>query len=108
MVRRSPVNIILEAPTYIKKSVTIHPDGENQLFSLDHIRKYCTEKMKGFKEGSNVVITAMNILRETTLKGFNDDFMTDDQYDEYMNNKVDDSEKFQFFHNFTITIREPK
>jgi len=39
------------------------------------------------------------------LKGYDDNFISDEDWNDYSQGKVKDSEKFNNFYNFTITIR---
>jgi hypothetical protein len=66
-----------------------------------------TKQTKDLPEGSKVVVRSLNILRDTTLKGYNNDFMDEDTYYEYAKGKVKDDTKFKYFRNFTITVKEP-
>ena len=54
-----------------------------------------------------MVVTAMNILRNTNLKEYEDDFMDDEAWDRYCKSKARDSTKYDKFYEFTITIRTP-
>ncbi len=105
MVRKSPVTEFVTS-NYTKKTITIRPDADNQVFTFKQVQEYCNKKMKDFKPDAKVVVTGLNILRNTTLKGYDDDFMSEDSYEEYAKGKVNDSSKFDKFYSFTITIRE--
>ena len=54
-----------------------------------------------------MVVTGLNILRNSNLKGYEDDFIDDDAWDEYCKSKVRGGAKFDKFYEFTITIRQP-
>ena len=54
-----------------------------------------------------MTVTGLNILRNSSLKGYEDDFMDDEAWDEYCNSKVKDGTKYDKFYSFTITIRQP-
>jgi len=54
-----------------------------------------------------MTVTGLNIIRNSSLKGYEDDFMDDDAWDDYYNSKVRDSTKYDKFYSFTITIRQP-
>jgi len=54
-----------------------------------------------------MVVTGMNILRNTTLKQYEDDFMDDEAWDRYCKSKAKDSSKYDKFYEFTLTIRQP-
>lgn len=107
MVRRDPVKI-LETPNYIKKTITIRPDKDNQIFTFKQVKDYVSKKMQDLPDGSAYTVTALNILRNSTLKMYAEDFMSEDKYEEYAKGKVEDSEKFDKFYEFTVTIREER
>ena len=73
--------IIKENRNYITKTITIRPDEDDAVFTYDQIREYCNKKLKiERKSGTKIVIRGLNILRDTTLKGFDEDeIMEDDQ-----------------------------
>ena len=62
---------------------------------------------KKLPKDAKYVVRGLNILRDTTLKSYNDPFMTEDEYDEYTAGKVKDNTKFKYFYGFTISIRIP-
>jgi hypothetical protein len=97
----------LATPNFIKKTITIRPDKENQLFTYKQIKKYGEQVLKTLHKDSKMIVKGENILRDTTLKGYNDDFLSQEEYDEYAQGHVKDSTKFDKFYNFTITILEP-
>jgi hypothetical protein len=107
MVRKDPVKIF-EAIGYTKKTITIRPDKDNQVFTFEQVKKYYEDAKKTFPANSVVTVRALNILRDTTLKGPNTEFMSEEEYDDYIEGKVEDSSKFEYFFNFTITIRIDK
>ena len=88
------------------KEITYYPDKANEYFTQNKIRNFYNKVKSTLPEGSKVIIRGMNIVRGTTLKGYNDDFMTDEQYEEYARGKVKDVEKFKVFKIFTITVLE--
>lgn len=106
MVRKDPV-IEKVFKNYTKKIITIRPDKDDQVFTFKQIKKYIEEKTKDLPKDSKFFVRGLNILRDTTLKGYEDDFMTQDDYDEYSKGKVKDATKFDKFYNFTITIQQP-
>jgi hypothetical protein len=89
------------------KEITYYPDTENGYFKQNKIREFYNKVKSTLPEGSKVIVRGMNIVRGTTLKGYNDDFMTDEQFEEYARGKVKDVEKFNVFKNFTVTVLEP-
>jgi hypothetical protein len=94
-------------PNFIKRTITVRPDKENQLFTFKQVKEYCEKKQKQLPENAKMIIRGLNILRDTTLKSYDDNFMTEDEYDNYSKGKVKDSSKFDKFYNFTITIIQP-
>ena len=54
-----------------------------------------------------MTVTGLNILRNSSLKGYEDDFIDDDAWDDYCKSKVRDGTKYDKFYSFTITIRQP-
>jgi len=107
MVKRDPVKVY-ETENYMKKTITIRPDKDNQLFTFKQIKDYVTNKMKDLPKGTNYTVSGLNILRNATLKSYNENFMTEEDYDEYTQGKVTDATKFDKFYEFTVTIREEK
>jgi len=107
MVRKDPVTII-DTLNYRTKTVTIRPDKDNQVFTFKQVQDYSKKQMTKLSPNADVLITGLNILRETTLKGYENDFMTQHAYDEYLKGHVEDATKFDKLYNFTIRIRELK
>ena len=104
--RKDPVKV-LNTQNYTKKTITIRPNKQNQLFTRSQIKEYCEKQIAKLGKDVKVVVTGLNILRNSSLKGYDDDFMDDDSWDDYCKSKVRDGTKFNLFHEFTITIREP-
>ena len=104
MVRKDPVKIV-NTPNYTKKTVTIRPDKDNELFTFSQIKKYCEDVSKTLSIDDKMVVKGLNILKDSTLKGYDDNFISDEDWNDYSQGKVKDSEKFNNFYNFTITIR---
>ncbi len=102
--RKDPVKTLV-TPNYTKKTITIRPNKQNQLFSRKQIKEYCEKQMQKLGIDDKMTVTGLNILRNSSLKGYEDDFMDDDAWDEYCNSKVRDSSKYDKFYSFTITIR---
>jgi hypothetical protein len=106
MVRSSEVKT-KTTKSYTCKTITIRPDKDGQVFTFKQVSDYCARKEKDLeKNGGQFTVQAMNILRNTTLKGYNERFDTQEEYDEYCKNKVNDASKFDIFYSFTITLRE--
>ena len=102
--RKDPVKTLVTS-NYTKKTWTIRPDKDNQLFTRKQIKEYCQKQMLKLGIDDRMTVTGLNILRNSSLKGYEDDFMDDDAWDEYCNSKVRDSSKYDKFYSFTITIR---
>ena len=104
--RKDPVKTLV-TPNYTKKTITIRPNKQNQLFSRKQIKEYCQKQMLKLGIDDRMTVTGLNILRNSSLKGYEDDFMDDDAWNEYYNSKARDSTKYDKFYEFTITIRQP-
>ena len=104
--RKDPVKVLI-TPNYKKTTITIRPDKDNQLFSRKQIKEYCQKQIAKLGTDVKMVVTGLNILRNSTLKEYEDDFMDDEAWDRYCQSKAKNYTKFDKFHEFTITIREP-
>ena len=104
--RKEPVKTLV-TPNYTKKTITIRPDKDNKWFTRKQIKEYCNKQMKKLGIDDRMTVTGLNILRNSSLKGYEDDFMDDEAWDEYCNSKVKDGTKYDKFYSFTITIRQP-
>ena len=104
--RKDPVKTLV-TPNYTKKTITIRPNKQNQLFSRKQIKEYCQKQMLKLGIDDRMTVTGLNILRNSSLKGYEDDF--DDQaWENYLSAKaVNDRSKYDKFYEFTITIRQP-
>ncbi len=90
----------------VVKELTVKPNKQNQLFTYDQIKQFLDQKLPMISKDKKVIIRALNVLQDTTLKGYNDDsLITEDEYDSYLNGEVKDPQKFKHFFNFTISIR---
>jgi len=104
--RKDPVKTLV-TPNYTKKTITIRPDKNNQLFTRKQIKDYCQKQMLKLGNDDRMVVTGLNILRNSNLKEYEDDFMDDEAWDRYCKSKARDSTKYDKFYEFTITIRQP-
>jgi len=104
--RKDPVKTLV-TPNYTKKTITIRPNKKNQLFTRTQIKEYCQKQILKLGIDDRMTVTGLNILRNSSLKGYEDDFMDDDAWNDYCNSKVRDSSKYDKFYSFTITIRQP-
>jgi hypothetical protein len=92
---------------FTSKEQTIYTDKDNQYFKYKTIRDFVKKQEASLPQGSKMIVRGMNILRETTLKGYNGEMMTDEQHEEYVKNKVKNTAGFEVYTNFTITVLEP-
>jgi hypothetical protein len=106
MVRKSAVTQ-KKFLNFTSKEQTIYTDKDNQYFKYKTIRDFVKKQEASLPQGSKMIVRGMNILRETTLKGYNGEMMTDEQHEEYVKNKVKNTAGFEVYTNFTITVLEP-
>ena len=92
---------------FTKKTYVFRPEKENQVFDFKSAQKVYNKFLESVPENSKVVVRGLNILRDTTLKGFDDEFIDEDTYDDYTKGKVANVDKFKYFYNLTITVLEP-
>ena len=92
---------------FTKKTYVFRPEKENQVFDFKSAQKVYNKFLESVPENSKVVVRGLNILRDTTLKGFDDEFIDEDAYDDYTKGKVANVDKFKYFYNLTITVLEP-
>ena len=96
--RKDPVKVLI-TPNYKKKTITIRPDKDNQLFTRSQIKNYCEKQIAKLGKDVKVVVTGLNILRNSTLKEYaDDDFMDDEAWDRYCQSRARDCTKFDKFH----------
>ena len=74
--RKDPVKTLV-TPNYTKKTITIRPNKQNQLFTRKQIKDYCQKQMLKLDVNDRMVVTGLNILRNSNLKEYEDDFMDD-------------------------------
>jgi hypothetical protein len=72
------------------------------------VKDYVSKKIQDLPDGLAYTVTALNILRNSTLKMYNENFMSNEDYEEYAQGKEIDEEKFNKFYEFTVTIREER
>ncbi len=92
---------------FTKKTYIFRPEKENQVFDFKSAQKVYNKFIETVPDNSKVVVRGLNILRDTTLKGFDDEFIDEDIYDDYTKGKVANADKFKYFYNLTITVLEP-
>lgn len=87
------------------KKITLAPEKENQLLTYQQIRDFVEKQKKNIPKGSTLVVRALNIERSTTLySSFTDQWKTNDEWDDYLQGKAKESDKYKYFYNFTIDI----
>ena len=101
MVKKDPV-IEKVSLGFTKKTLTIRPDKKNQVFTYKQEKNYSEQVLKSLPRDAKVVITGQNILRDTTLKGYNDNIMSEEEYEIYTRGKVADDSKFDKFLYITL------
>ena len=104
--RKDPVKTLV-TPNYTKTTITIRPNRDDQLFTRKQIKEYCKKTNAQLGKDDRMVVTGLNILRNSNLKEYEDDFMDDEAWDRYCKSKVRDGAKYDKFYEFTITIRHP-
>ncbi len=70
--RKDPVKTLV-TPNYTKKTISIRPNKQNQLFSRKQIKEYCQKQMQKLGIDDRMTVTGLNILRNSSLKGYEDD-----------------------------------
>jgi len=82
-----------------KKSLKItRKDNKNiQYDEIRHIYDGFMEKVKREKLHCRIHIIGLNIQHWTTLKSLDGDIKTDEEYDDYYINKVENVDKFEYF-----------
>jgi hypothetical protein len=105
MVKISPIKET-KTKNYIIKEITITPDKENQVFTFKQVKDYYEKRKDSFLSKGKVIVRGENILRSTSLKGWDQEFKTQEQYDVYAKSKVADEGKFDKLYSFTISIYE--
>jgi len=105
-IKRELVNTVTTIG-FTKKTYIFRPEKENQVFDFKSAQKVYNKFIETVPDNSKVVVRGLNILRDTTLKGFDDEFIDEDIYDDYTKGKVANADKFKYFYNLTITVLEP-
>ncbi len=100
--------IVKDLRNTITKQITLAPQ-KGKLLTYGQVRDFCKETEKKLPKGSKMVVRAENIMRFTTLySSYGKKWDTDEEYDEYLNGAVQESDKYKVFYNFTISIIIPK
>lgn len=85
-----------------KRTINVFPE-KGKLLSYKAVISYVEKKQKE-NPNMRMLVRGMNILRATTLKGLNDLLMTEKEYAEYTNGKVEDNDKFKYFTSLQIVL----
>ena len=100
--------IIKDIGNVQSKQITLAPP-QGHLLTYAQIREFCKDAEKNLPKGSKLVVRGQNILRFTTLySSYGKKWDTDEQYENYLNGAVEESDKFKKFYNFTISVKIPK
>ena len=81
--RKDPVKTLV-TPSCTKTTITIRPNKDNQLFTRTQIKEYCQKQMLKLGINDKMLVTGLNILRNSTLKEYEDDFMNDESWENYL------------------------
>jgi hypothetical protein len=99
-----------EFPTFTQKTLQISKRNQGKI-TLEEVMELAVGLEKiGEKQGEHVqmLIRGLGPDRMHTLKGFDEDLKTLDDYEEYFNNNVKDTVKFESFYQLQITIFSTK
>lgn len=88
------------------QEITYKTTKNNVFIKYPEVMKLAQHHEKMLKPGQKLIVRGLNILQDWTLKGYNDDMMTEDEYDEYARGKVKNHKKFSYFSSVTFSIRE--
>jgi len=78
--RKDPVKTLV-TPNYTKKTITIRPNKDDQIFTRKQIKTYCQKQKLKLGIDDRMVVTGLNILRDSSLKSYEDEFMDDEAWD---------------------------
>jgi hypothetical protein len=99
-----------EFPKFTQKTLQISKRNQAKI-TLEEVMELAVGLEKiGEKQGEYVkmLIRGLGPIRMHTLKGFDEDLKTLDDYEEYFNNNVKDTVKFESFYQLQITIFQQK
>lgn len=72
------------------KKITLAPEKEGQVLTY----------------GSRIVVRGLSILKDTTLySSYKNKWKSEQEWDDYLQGKAEEADKFKFFHNFTIDVQ---
>lgn len=92
---------------FTSKQITLAPP-QGKLLTYKHIRDFCKEQQKKLPKGAIMIVRGENILRTTTLYStYGKQWDTNEEWDEYLNGTVEETDKFKAFYNFTISVKIP-
>ena len=69
---------------------------------VDEMHNILTGLQTRLGSDAKIMVRGMNAQRVFTFKGFNDEELNVDDFDEYYKNKVEDEEKFSMFQRFKL------
>ena len=90
----------------ISKSITLAPEKDNQLLTYQQIRDFVDNQKKKLPFGDKILVRALNIEKSSTLYSSYDPhgWKTNEEWDNYLQGKAKESDKYKYFYNFTIDI----
>ena len=92
---------------YMLYEETYNAKEDKTLLTYEQIKTYCKELEKELEKKygnrSEMMVRGLNILGNTTLKGYKSGFYDDDK--DYLDGEVEDTSKFKYLYNFTVTIK---
>ena len=88
------------------KKITLAPEKEGQVLTCKQIKNFVEAKKKDLPFGSRIVVRGLNILKDTTLySSYKNKWKSEQEWDDYLQGKAEEADKFKFFHNFTIDVQ---
>lgn len=87
------------------KSITLAPEKANQLLTYQQIRDFVEKQKEKLPFGTKIFVRALNIQRDSSLySSYKDKWKTNEEWDDYLQGKAKESDKYKYFYNFTIDI----
>ena len=89
----------------LSKTITFAPENNNQLLTYKQIRDFVENQKKKLPFGSKILVRALNIEKNSTLySSYVDHWKTNEEWDDYLQGKAKEADKYKYFYNFTIDI----
>lgn len=104
------VQKIIQTRTFSKtteKTIQITRNNKHKEMDVDEMHNILTGLQTRLGSDAKIMVRGMNAQRFFTFKGFNDEELNVDDFDEYYKNKVEDEEKFAMFSMIQITVLQP-